>query len=144
MWAGLLASSCTIDGQDDSNLMFIDLLSRLTISQVRILDYACKTVHVRLQGRLIYPDRLTRSLDELMAVSRIDDLHRLDRELDHLLSIGLLHLHDAGFDIRQQNVVGLTPSPLALQMYARCNGVASDPTHYYATLGTLITDQPAG
>ncbi len=143
MWAGLLASSCTIDGQDDSNLMFIDILSRLTISQVRVIDYACKTARVRkVRDGLIYPDKLMCTLDELKALSQIDDLHRLDRELDHLLSIGLLNLNEAGLDIRQQSVVGLTPSPLALQMYVRCNGVLNDPADYYAKLGTLTTDKP--
>ena len=31
LWAGLIASSCTDEGKDDSNLMFIDLLARLTL-----------------------------------------------------------------------------------------------------------------
>jgi hypothetical protein len=31
MWAGLLASSCAIDGFDDSNLIFVDLLSQITL-----------------------------------------------------------------------------------------------------------------
>ena len=144
MWAGLLASSCTIDGQDDSNLMFIDLLSRLTVSQVRIIDYACKTARIRkVRDGLLFPDVLICTPEDLKAVSLIDDIHWLDRELDHLVSIGLLLFQHAGFDIRQQ-IVGLTPSPLALQMYARCNGIAGDPSHYYAALGTLITNEPAG
>ena len=143
MWAGLLASSCTIDGRDESNLMFIHLLSQLTVSQVRIIDYACKTARIRkFGGGLLFPDTLIRTQDELKALSLIDDLHRLDRELDHLVSIGLLLFEHAGFDVRQQGVVGLTPSPLALQMYARCNGVAGDPSQYYVTLGTVITNKP--
>jgi hypothetical protein len=40
LWAGLLASSCTVDGSDDSNLIFVDTLSRLTLLQARILEYA--------------------------------------------------------------------------------------------------------
>lgn len=145
MWAGLLASSCTIDGQDDSNLMFINLLSQLTVSQIRVIDYACKTARVRkVRDGLIYPNVLMCTPDELKALSLIDDLHRLDRELDHLLSVGLLVLNQGGFNVGHPSAVGITPSPLALQMYARCNGFTGDPTHYYATLGTLITDEPAG
>ena len=37
-WAGLLASSCTPDGKDESNLIFLDLMHRLTTMQARILD----------------------------------------------------------------------------------------------------------
>jgi hypothetical protein len=138
MWAGLLASSCTIDGQDDSNLMFIDLLSRLSVSQVRILDYACRTAQIRLVNGLLYPDDLICTPDELKALSRIEDLHRLDRELDHLVSIGLLSLGRGGFHIYQPSRIRLTPSPMALQMYARCNGVIGSPTDYYGALGNLI------
>jgi hypothetical protein len=144
MWAGLLASSCTIDGKDDSNLMFIDLLSRLSVSQVRIVEYACKTARVKIfRDGLLFPELLQCTSDELKAVSRINDIHRLDRELDHLVSIGVLRKGQAGFDIYGQNI-GITPSPLGLQMYARCNGIAGDPAQYYATLGTLIPNEPAG
>lgn len=41
-WAGLLASSCTDEGDDDSNLLFINLLADLTKLQARILDYVCR------------------------------------------------------------------------------------------------------
>jgi hypothetical protein len=144
MWAGLLASSCTVDGQDDSNLMFIDILSRLTLSQIRIIDYACKTARVQKIGvGLIYPDRLMCTPHELKHLTQIDDLHRLDLELDHLRVLGLLTLIDSGFAPYQQNEVGLTPSPLALQMYARCNGFIGDPVHYYAKLGTLTSNESA-
>jgi Abortive infection alpha len=44
MWAGLLASSCTEDGRDDSNLLFISILSQLTRAEATVLNYACKIV----------------------------------------------------------------------------------------------------
>ncbi|KAF5421991.1 MAG: hypothetical protein C5S45_02980 [Candidatus Methanocomedens sp.] len=42
MWAGLLASACTKEGKDESNLIFIHLLSQLTFSEVKILNYCCE------------------------------------------------------------------------------------------------------
>jgi hypothetical protein len=42
MWAGLLASSCSESGDDDSNLIFITLLKGLSKLQARILEYACR------------------------------------------------------------------------------------------------------
>jgi hypothetical protein len=42
MWAGLLASSCTEDGQDDSNLIFISILRQLTSLQASLLNYCCE------------------------------------------------------------------------------------------------------
>ena len=31
MWAGFFASSCTEDGKDDSNIIFVDLLRRMSV-----------------------------------------------------------------------------------------------------------------
>ncbi|WP_440952104.1 Abi-alpha family protein [Methanococcoides sp. FTZ1] len=42
MWVGLLASSCTKDGKDEGNLIYIDLFSKLTSSEVRTLNYICE------------------------------------------------------------------------------------------------------
>jgi hypothetical protein len=42
-WAGLLASSCSEDGKDDSNVLFVSLLEQLTGVEIRVLDYACET-----------------------------------------------------------------------------------------------------
>lgn len=44
MWAGLIASSCTADGRDDLNLLFMNLLAQLSVPQVRILSYGCAHV----------------------------------------------------------------------------------------------------
>jgi len=42
MWAGLLASLCTEDGKDESNLIFVNLLAQLTSSEARLLNYLCE------------------------------------------------------------------------------------------------------
>src|SRR6266571_7156024 len=91
MWAGLLASSCSPGARDDGNLIFIDLLSRLTAPQVRILDVVCRDVPKRAQGGLIgVQSAYLLDREQIMSISGLDDLARVDRELDHLRSIGLL------------------------------------------------------
>ncbi len=40
-WAGLLARSCTVDRDDDSNRNFVDLFSQLTYTHLRIVAAAC-------------------------------------------------------------------------------------------------------
>lgn len=131
MWAGLLVSSCTDDGQDDSNLMFADLLSRLTTSQVRILEHACANARKEVSpGGLISSDHYIINLEELRAISKVEDLHRLDRELDHLRSLGLINPMHGGFD-PETIEVNLTPTALALQMYTRCNGKRSNPIEFF-------------
>src|SRR5947209_5743600 len=42
MWGGLLASSCTESGDDDSNLLFVNLLGGLTRMQAKVVKYACE------------------------------------------------------------------------------------------------------
>src|SRR5262249_52211739 len=66
MWAGLLVSSCTPDGGDESNWIFINLLGQLTAMQAHILNWACETAQKKLQpDGLIAAEGLYRSGDEL-------------------------------------------------------------------------------
>ncbi len=41
-WAGLLASSCSETGDDDSNILFMSILDRLARSQGRLIDHICR------------------------------------------------------------------------------------------------------
>jgi hypothetical protein len=128
LWAGLLASSCTEHGQDDSNLIFIDLLARLTLSEARILDHICRNAtKIVTDGGWIAADYFFMTLPELQKVSKISDFHRLDRELDHLRTLGLIH---EGFFSHSPNV-NMTPTALALQMYVRCQGFIGNPLVFF-------------
>jgi len=92
MWAGLLASSCTRDGNDDSNLIFINLLSQLTTLQVRILNYLCEKAEKRVSPVMgfVYAEDMIISPQELAKITGTNDLNRLDRELDHLNALDLI------------------------------------------------------
>ncbi|HWT66381.1 MAG TPA: PilZ domain-containing protein, partial [Terracidiphilus sp.] len=41
-WAGMLATTCTIDGQDSSNSQLISLLGQMTAAHMRLLKTACE------------------------------------------------------------------------------------------------------
>lgn len=139
LWAGLLASSCTEDGQDDSNLMFIDLLARLTLSEARILDHICRNVTKMVTNAgWITADCFIMTLSELQRVSKISDFHRLDRELDHLRTLGLI---DEGFSPYSTDA-NTTPTPLALQMYVRCQGFIGDPLLFFGIHVPEKNEQP--
>lgn len=69
LWAGLLVSSCTEEGDDDSNLIFV----------VRV--------------------------DEIFKISEVADINRIDSEF--------------------------TPTPLALNMYVRCQGSRKPPVEFF-------------
>jgi hypothetical protein len=130
MWAGLLASSCTESGKDDSNLLFINLLSQLTTSEVKILNHACKNANKSIsEAGWIHSLGFTVSLEELKRISGIDDHHRIDRELDHLQSIGLLGAF-SGFESKT-TLANVRPSAIALHMYTRCQGSLQSPVEFF-------------
>src|SRR5262245_24403654 len=91
MWAGLLSTSCTEDGDDVRHLIFTNLLGSLTKLQEKVLKYCCEAADkgVTLSG-LLFANRLQVSRDQLNAITGEKDLHRLDRELDHMRSMELI------------------------------------------------------
>jgi hypothetical protein len=127
-WAGLLASSCTEDGKDESNLILIGLLSQLTNSQAILVKYVCETAHkYKSSGGWILADGLDMEIDKLSEITNIEDIHQIDRELDHLRGLGLIsggfHPHHTKADI--------SPTPLCLQLYVRSQGYVGSPIDYF-------------
>jgi hypothetical protein len=130
-----LASSCTLEGKDDSNLTFVDLLSRLTVSEARALDFVCKNAEKQVAtGGWLMANEFEMSSDELQRITGVSDVHRLDLELDHLRSLGLI---DRGFELESQTAK-VMPMGLGLQMYARCHGYSGSPVSFFglATAGS--------
>lgn len=127
LWAGLLASSCTDQGDDDSNLMFINILSNLTKLQSRILKEACeRSQKISHMDGLIHAHWLRMPVDQLKELVGETDMQRLDRELDHLFGLSLLK-----GSLQPGGSVNLTPTPLALHMYVRCQGSRKSPVEFF-------------
>jgi hypothetical protein len=128
LWAGLIASSCTEMGDDDSNLMFIDLLARLSASQARLLNYFCEdsSTEVTEDGRM-QSKWFEVTLEELQRASSMSDAQRLDRELDHLSALGLIEEQLR----RGEYYAILSLTGIALHMYVRCKGFNGDPAEFY-------------
>ena len=91
MWSGLLVSSTDENGNDDSNLIFINLLKTLTRIQCRILNYMCENSEVKFdKNGLIHSDsKIEISIQKLFEITSIRDISRLDREIDHMNSLNL-------------------------------------------------------
>lgn len=129
MWAGLFASSCTEDGKDDSNIIFVDLLKRMSIIEAKVLKYSCENCKKKIYPNgLIVGDELSISLDKLVSITEIDDLYRLDRELDHMNSLSLFQINlsgiSGGFLANDKSLkANISPSALALNLYYKCTGV---------------------
>lgn len=133
MWAGLLASSCSESGTDDSNIVFISTLKQLTAVQVRIIRYAVESAdkYVSSAG-WPFNDSVSCSIEKLKEVCETDDLLRIDRELDHLSDLGLLgHGMGGGFS-PDSDTADITPSSLALHLYVRAEGFPGTPIEYWS------------
>lgn len=141
MWAGLLASSCTPGGQDDSNLLFMNLLNQLTVSEARLVNYACSGAekYVTAAGWVV-PGELRAPVEELRTAMGVDDYHRIDRELDHLRALQLLG-EDSGFG-EKSTVADISPTALALQLFARCHGHGGSPIDFFNPKQFVPPDPP--
>lgn len=130
LWGGLLSSSCTPDGDDDSNLIFINLLSELTKLQAHVLKHVCENSTKSMSPNgLIGASRMVIPLDTLIGITGVSDIHRLDRELDHLREVGLI---DGGFAQGYSTDATIRPCALLLHMYVRCQGSRLSPIDFFA------------
>ena len=129
MWGGLLASSCTESGKDESNLIFLNLLANLTSSQAKLIGYICQNSvkEVTVAGWLVCNEDYTLGIEKLKEIMGVVDIHHLDRELDHLRSVELII---GGFDQQHQDA-DVTPTSLCLQLYCRCQGFVGSPVDFY-------------
>lgn len=135
LWAGLLASSCSTETPDDSNILFTSILAQLTSVQARIINHACETANKFVsKSGLPYSERLIIPLEQLQKITGILDLHRLDRELDHLRSIELIGggpFNSGGFSTEDSTQADITASGLALHLYARAHGFSGSPIDFW-------------
>lgn len=130
MWAGLLASGCSTDGRDHSNVIFTALLTQLTPSQARLLRHACVgcTKSVSPAG-LVVAARISVPNAELLAIADMTDLHELDLQLDHLRGTGLFDIASGlhpGFQSAD-----MCPTALGLQLFIRSEGFLGSPIEYF-------------
>lgn len=140
LWAGLLVSSCTESGKDESNLIFINLLSQLTSSQVRVLKYACENANVYRapSGWIMAGDLVVEGVD-IVQITSVTDMHQLDRELDHLRQLGII---ESGFNINGTEA-DITPTALGLQLYVRSQGYVGSPIAYFEMSGPVEMKHPS-
>ena len=126
-WGGLLAASCSIEGQDQSNSAFIDLLSVLTIVHVRILSAACARATMVTSDRgvvSIYPIYCT--ADEICKIAGTNDFTKIHRAIAVLSDLGLLEKSAHSSFVSYTEKAKTTPTQLGLEMCARCSGVRGE------------------
>lgn len=130
LWSGLLASSCTPSGNDHSNIVFIEFLSRLTPGQVKVLRYACeKSTKYKTKSFLVVGKVFTIPNKDLLEISGHSDIHTLDLEIDLLRESGLLE--SVSSLSQYDDTATLLPSAIGLSLYVRCQGSRKSVGEYF-------------
>ncbi len=115
--------------------MFINLLSQLTSTEARLLNFLCHSSKKQLTGTgLIWPQPVHSTVPDLQRIADTEDVHRLDREVDHLRSLDLI---EGGIPVQQAGpprdiAVSLRPAALALYMFVRSQGSSESPVDFFA------------
>jgi hypothetical protein len=123
MWAGLLATSCSVDGNDDSNAVFVDLFGQLTAPHVRLLTLVCERGAKYVSGfDRVSARAVTFSANELTQITGSRDLIRTHRDLEFLADLGLLTVTVRAVSFAPVQGTDVAASSLGLQCYARCCG----------------------
>ena len=125
MWAGLLVSACTADGQDTSNMTFIDLLARQTPVHLRILSHVCRKVE-----EAVAAGASSKSVDVYCTAQELTDaadshsLARIHQTVGQLATSGLIveSARPSYATVLDKEKTRCTPTPLGFAMYTRCNG----------------------
>ncbi len=132
MWAGLLASATSPEGNSDENLIFLNILKQLSSLQVRALNISVERA-TKFDAGYSLPNAgiLLMKAAELGSALGCSDLQRLDRELDHLRALGLIGYGPGGGMQAGKDVVDLTPTALALHLYVRAQGSKLSPVKYW-------------
>ena len=137
-WAGLLAASCTIAGNDESNIAFMDLLSQLRALHMRILSAACtKSTKLITKPGSLSSRPLNWKAADLMKYSGSHDLIKLDRELNYMADIGVIAPREKSAFFQQMTDTTVAPTGLGLELYARCNGYRGAAQSFYGVPLTL-------
>lgn len=123
LWAGLLVTSCTVEGTDESNRSFVELMVQLTPAQGRILAAGCAKAIALADGAENAPSRqIVITAEQMIQISGMHDRYRSGTDVSYLYNSGLL---DTVFDFTTylpKDSFNITPSKLGLELFRRCQG----------------------
>ena len=123
LWAGLLASSCSLEGTDESNKGFAELLVQMTPNQARILVEGC----VRA-GKLSWIERgggpatIVITPEEMVRITGNYDLYRSATDVAYLNVHGLVEKNFDFSTYGPKESFDITPTDLGLRLFKACRG----------------------
>lgn len=128
LWAGLLATSCTVDGKDESNSEFAELLVNVTRSQCRILLAGCmKALEAGPATSGAPSPRIIVTNEQMIRLTDMYDQTRNATDIAYLFTGGMI---EKNFDFTSYvttEIIDITPTPLGLELYKRGKGDCINP-----------------
>lgn len=123
MWSVLLATASREGSNHEASLSYAALLSRIDAVQMRVFDFACRLgFRVGWEPGPRFHRDLHCSADDIRKISHIQNLMGIERDLNHMYELGLLERTDRPTMCQEVEEVNLTPTFLALKLYAHCHG----------------------
>lgn len=131
-WAAVLATACATGDPDSSSMRFVNLLSRLTTIQARIFAGACTRAFKTIDGNgIVIAEPLICSAQELMQIADTHDRVHIERDIQHLIELGLVEKSVKWRFFLQIEEALITPTFLALELFARCHGHPGQVLEFY-------------
>ena len=124
LWAGLLASSCTFEGHDESNLVYVNLLSKLSPLPTQILTMSC--AKLMMESAAASRAHLACSADEIARITRSNNLVKIYKSIGELSELGLVERNPRTASPANPGEAKAMPTQLGLEMFTRCNGQRSE------------------
>jgi hypothetical protein len=140
LWAGLLASSCTLEGRDQSNSKFLKVLCHIATIHARIFVAACtRATKVVSASGTVSALPLICTAEEMSEIAEAHDLMKIDRNLLQLFDLGLLpeRVKSSFFSFSED--ADITPTPFALELFARCSGHRGATQDFYQSAANANT-----
>jgi hypothetical protein len=123
LWAGLLATSCTEEGTDESNSAFVDLLFHVTPDQGLIFVAGCQRAMELMSGIGDIPStRILIPPEEMSRITDMPDLPRIATNIAYLFNFGLVENNFDFSSYLPTDSFDITPSRLGLKLFKQCKG----------------------
>jgi hypothetical protein len=104
------------------------ILSQINSTEAIILNYLCETANKTVsKSGFIWADDIEITSDKIKELTGVSDIHRMDRELDHLRALDVI---SGGFNSTDNNAQ-VAPRALGLNMYVSCKGSKKTPLEYF-------------
>jgi hypothetical protein len=123
LWIGLFVNSCKLEGWDDSNMAFADMLINITPAQATIFIEGCNRALASMQETDTAPlHRIVLSPHEIIELTHMYDLTRIATDVAYLYNLSVIdRLYDFTSYVETENF-DITPSSVGIDLFRRCRG----------------------